>query len=59
MQLARILFGGFEYCMERNPYSLIGVHLIWRYSHDLSNRQIKATAKYTMYMVLSYMSQNF
>ena len=39
MQLARFLFGDFKYCMERNPYtySLNGVHLIWRYIHDLPN----------------------
>ena len=27
IQLANILIGGFEYCMERNPY-------IWRYTRD-------------------------
>ena len=52
MQLARFLIGDFEYCMERNPcYSLNGVHLIWQYLRDSPNRQIKATAKYTMYTV--------
>ena len=51
MQLMRLLIASFEYCMEGNP-SLNGVHLIWHYLvHDLPNRQIKATAKHTMYMV--------
>ena len=52
MQLARFLFGDFEYCMERtHAYSLNGVHLIQRYIRDSPNCQIKATAKYTTYMV--------
>ena len=33
------------------PY---GVHLIWRYSRNSPNHQIKATAKYTTYMVYYY-----
>ena len=37
---------------ETHAYSLNGVHLIWQYIHDSPNRQIKATAKYTTYMVL-------
>ena len=38
--------------MERtHACSLNGVHLIWRYVHDSPNRQIKVTAKYTMYIV--------
>ena len=36
---------------ETHAYSLNGVHLIWQYLHDSPNRQIKATAKYTTYMV--------
>ena len=52
MQLAKFLFGDFEYCMERtHACSLNGVHLIWRYIHDSPNHQIKATAKYTTYTV--------
>ena len=35
-----------KYLMISHAYSLNGVHLIWQYL-----RQIKATAKYTMYMV--------
>ena len=35
---------------ETHAYSVNGVHLIWQYLHDSPNRQIKATAKYTMYM---------
>ena len=55
MLLASVLIGGFEYCMDIviHAYSLNGIHLIWRYGRDSQNCQIKATAKYTMYMVLS------
>ena len=52
MQLARLLIGGFEYCVkETHAYSLNGVHLIWRYLRHSPNRQIKTTIKYTTYAV--------
>ena len=55
IQLAGLLFGSFEYCMERNPcFILNGVQLIWRYLRDSPNRQIKATAKYTTYTVYHF-----
>ena len=48
--VGKILFGSFEYCMEKtHAYSLNSVHLIWQYLHDSPNSQIKATTKYTMY----------
>ena len=47
----------FEYTMERNPclpYSLNDIHQIWQLLHNLSNCQIKMTAKYSGYMVIGY-----
>ena len=29
-------------------YSLNGIHLIWRYSHDSPNHKIKTTTKYSL-----------
>ena len=49
--IGEIFIGSYEYCTERNPYSLNGVHLIWQNLRHLPNRRIKATAKYTTYMV--------
>ena len=40
-----------NFSKETHAYSLTGVHLIWRYLLDSPNYQIKATAKYTTYMV--------
>ena len=37
--------------IETHAYSLNGVHLIWRYSRNSPNRQIKATAKHITYTV--------
>ena len=54
MQLASILNGGFEYCTKRNPchaYSLNGVQLIYQYTRDSLNHQIKTTAKYITYII--------
>ena len=57
MQLARFLISGFEYCMEKtHAHSLSDVHLIWQNLHDSPNCQIKATAKYTTYMVAMYVA---
>ena len=39
---------------ETHAYSLNGIHLIWQYLRDLPNRQIKATTKYTKYMIYTY-----
>ena len=49
MILARFLMS--TVWKETHAYSLNGIHLIWQYLHDSPNRQIKATAKYTTYMV--------
>ena len=38
--------------IETHAYNLNGVHLIWQYSRNSPNRQIKATAKYTVYSTL-------
>ena len=45
MQLARFLIGSFEHCLEKtHAYSLNGVHLIWRYLHDLPQANEKQEA---------------
>ena len=64
MQLARFLFGSFEHCMiATHACSLNGVHLIWQYSCNSPNHQIKATAKYTTYTVtlqlFTHIEENF
>ena len=71
MQLARLLVGDFEhqefiiyimnsyeYCMERNPclqpkWRTFNLPILILY--DSPSRQIKATAKYTTYMVAIYL----
>ena len=39
----------------RKPMLTSGIHFIWQLLHNSSNHQVKITAKYSGYMVCSYL----